>query len=413
MDAVGRGRRTLTDRNKWTEFTRKESILYTRKALEKRATIAMDITVRKRGRADQRDAASSSSQLNKRLRTSRDESSSDGPDVAVPNINQVLPTEILHVILFDNLDAHYDHVYAKRVCRAWADLLTKRKKGRREPAWSRSATFMEHAALYGHLSVIKWALSEGCPRLGLVANRAARGGHLDLIEYLFSTGWCKSGNSVCVGAALGGHWHVMTWAHNRGCKWDKWTCANAAKGGHLDMLQWLRTNGCPWDKWTCAYAARGGHLHVLEWASANGCPWDSNVRDSAVEGGHVAVLEWARNNGCVWDNYLCSKAAGRGHLTLLQWARANGCPWNTRTTTEAAENGHLETLMWACENGCPVDYGAWALAAEGGHLGVFKWLSKTYGLRYADECRKIAQDNGHHALVAWIDADARCRQENP
>ncbi|AVK76102.1 Ankyrin repeat domain containing protein [Pandoravirus neocaledonia] len=361
----------------------------------------------KRGHADQQETTlASPSRPGKKPRLDRGKDDGQSSSAVMLDINQVLPTEILRIILVDDLDARYDHVYVGRVCRAWRDITASKKEPVRSTS-GRWVTFMEDAAFYGHLAIIRWALSEGCPRVGWVANRAAAGGHLDLLDYLYSIGWCYRNTHLCDGAARGGHWHVMSWARDKNYPWGEWTCANAAKGGHLEMLQWLRGNGCPWDRWTCIYAAEGGHLDVLQWARSNGCPWDEWACSGAAKGGHLEVLQWLRANDCPWTEYVCSGAAKRGHLALLQWARAHGCPWNCVTTKEAAEHGHLATLAWACENGCDVDYRAWTLAAQGGHLAVLKWLFATYGPRCARECREIAEKSGHRALVRWLDEQAQ------
>ena len=98
-------------------------------------------------------------------------------------------------------------------------------------------------------------------------------------------------SKLCERAARGGHMNVLQWARSEGCPWNKSTCARAAKGGHLDVLQWLRVNGCPWNKKTCELAAKSGHLHVLRWARINGCPWDEWVCANAAGGGHLDVLQ--------------------------------------------------------------------------------------------------------------------------
>ncbi len=50
-------------------------------------------------------------------------------------------------------------------------------------------------------------------------------------------------------AAGGGHLEVLQWARSQGCPWDEWVCAYAAEGGHLEVLKWARSHGCPWDEW--------------------------------------------------------------------------------------------------------------------------------------------------------------------
>ncbi len=55
----------------------------------------------------------------------------------------------------------------------------------------------------------------------------------------------------------GGHLEMLQWLRSQGCPWDKRTCAHAAAGGgHLEVLQWLRSEGYPWDEMmTCSFAA--------------------------------------------------------------------------------------------------------------------------------------------------------------
>ncbi len=114
--------------------------------------------------------------------------------------------------------------------------------------------------------------------------------------------------SFTTAVVVGGHLEVLQWARSQGCPWDEDTCAHAARGGHLEVLEWAREQGCPWDEWTCAYAARGGHLEVLKWARSHGCMWDEWTCIEAARGGHLEVLEWARSHGCPWngDSQECS-----------------------------------------------------------------------------------------------------------
>ena len=106
---------------------------------------------------------------------------------------------------------------------------------------------------------------------------------------------------VCSLAASRGHLEILKWAHSNGCPWDRWTCMNASENGHLEVLEWAISQKCPWDEWTCYYAAENNHLNILEWAHSNGCPWDEWTCVSAAENGHLEVLMWAIENGCPWN----------------------------------------------------------------------------------------------------------------
>ena len=71
---------------------------------------------------------------------------------------------------------------------------------------------------------------------------------------------------TCAVAAQKGHLEVLQWAHTNGCPWDKETCRLAAMGGHLEVLLWLRANDCPWNKQQCMlFATEGQHLDVMAW----------------------------------------------------------------------------------------------------------------------------------------------------
>ncbi len=163
-------------------------------------------------------------------------------NIAPENAFDVLPNELVSVILLCHLDPIWHHI-CKRVCRLWQLLLAYR------PSSTVASEFTTILARGGHLNVIQWARSQGS-------------------------------------------------------LWDERTCANAAGGGYLEVLQWLRSQGCPWDKGTCEYAAYGGHLEVLQWARSQGCPWDEQTYAFATLYGQWKVLRWAISNGCPVEEYL-------------------------------------------------------------------------------------------------------------
>ena len=78
--------------------------------------------------------------------------------------------------------------------------------------------------------------------------------------------------------------------------------------------------GCPWNEDTCAKATVGGHLHVLQWAHENGCPWNEYVSENAAIKGHAHILQWAKENDCPWDSksiYRIARLCNR--RTVLLW----------------------------------------------------------------------------------------------
>ncbi len=169
----------------------------------------------------------------------------------------VLPNEMVELILLQHLHQPW-HIVCKSVCTRWRSILSN--------ASHTAEKCSSMLAKEGHLKVLQWARSQGCPWNKQICSKAARGGHLE----------------------------VLQWARSQGCPWDGWTCAGAARGGHLEVLQWARSQGCPWNEWTCTNAARKGHLEVLQWARGQGCPWNEDTCTNAARGGHLEVLQWAR-----------------------------------------------------------------------------------------------------------------------
>ncbi len=90
--------------------------------------------------------------------------------------------------------------------------------------------------------------------------------------------------------ACEGHLNVLRWARSQGCPWNEETCAKAAWGGHLEVLQWLRSQGCPWNAWTYAFAVLGGHLEVFQWVRSQGCLWDDYTHAYATIEALLKVL---------------------------------------------------------------------------------------------------------------------------
>ncbi|AJF97388.1 ankyrin repeat protein [Pandoravirus inopinatum] len=129
------------------------------------------------------------------------------------NINQVLPVELLSVILNEHLDRDYDDVCAESACRLWADLLADARLHRQR----RGKWFADMAAVNGHLNVLKWARANGRP-------------------------------------------------------WGTLTTGFAARYGHFDMLRWLHANGCPWNEWTCFARPNMGTSTMLKMGARQRLP---------------------------------------------------------------------------------------------------------------------------------------------
>jgi len=254
-------------------------------------------------------------------------------------ITRVLPDEILQKI-FHTLPQ--SHRYVAPVSRVFRDVYMDASDGKRGT----------HRYCISSPSALILYLDEahGQQHRHLEASRVAAGsGRIDLLEQIGL--WNAR---TCAAAARRGHLKVLVWLRSRGCPWEGDTCRHAAGGGHLELLQWAVGSGCEWNRNVCYEAAKGGHLEVLRWARCVGFEWDKLTCSAAAGGGHLEVLRWSKENGCSWDKGTCKMAARFGHLEVLKWARECGkCEWDLQVCSEAADGGHLEVLKWAIENGCP------------------------------------------------------------
>ena len=128
---------------------------------------------------------------------------------------------------------------------------------------------------------------------------AATCGYLDVLKHWENVPADKKkvlwDETACRRAAFGGHLDVLKYLRSQGCPWDSWTCDWAAQKGHLKVLKWARHNGCPWSKWSCTWAAEDGHLDVLKWLRSQKppCPWNKRVCLTwAQQNNHSHVVAW-------------------------------------------------------------------------------------------------------------------------
>ena len=145
------------------------------------------------------------------------------------------------------------YVFA-RVCKPW-------RKAQLKNGGPLRTRVESDVILPGQVALVKWALSEGCPR--------ERG---DADDY-----------NMAEAAASFGHTELVRWLiQEQGFAMDRKVMGMAAHGGNLELVRWLRGEGCPWNYWTCYYAVGNGRVEVLRWARENGCEWDAETRDRAA-----------------------------------------------------------------------------------------------------------------------------------
>ena len=103
------------------------------------------------------------------------------------------------------------------------------------------------AAEGGHLDVIRWLRSKGCPWNELTSNKAAAAGALESLEFLRRHG-CPFGQAS-FSAASTGQIKVLEWLRRQGLlRVEPMTCAAAATGGELECLEYLKSASFPFDR---------------------------------------------------------------------------------------------------------------------------------------------------------------------
>lgn len=230
---------------------------------------------------------------------------------------------------------------------------------------------LDEMACFGNKTMLSWAIiDQEWPLDAVACAGAARGGHLEILKWLRSLG-CPWDGFTTRAAALGGHKEVYDWVVEHGC--ESWSndAAHAAMMGHFDMAKWLvERHEC--DAQECLIsAAKHGELDIFEWAlSQDDITYQPRIFAMAIESGNRELMDFLYRGGYGWDESACGVAAKTGRLDILVWLRKNGCPWDEWTCVNAAKWDHRVVLQWALENGCPYHPVVHACACE----SVKRWL---------------------------------------
>lgn len=104
------------------------------------------------------------------------------PCLHMSQLNEVLPIELLHIILCQDIEDESVPVCIQ-VCQLWREIInspTRQQQERRKVPTKRQ--YVEAVAALGYVSVIQWAIEMmNCPKQRL-ANGAARGGQVETLQ---------------------------------------------------------------------------------------------------------------------------------------------------------------------------------------------------------------------------------------
>jgi len=236
-----------------------------------------------------------------------------------------------------------------------------------------------------HWEFLKWAVSMGCPLLGILATTMAIHGRKDMLKWFKENGGSYD-KAMTLDLASEGKFDMLRWFWENGSPWfdspfwHKQTFQAAAAHGDIEFLRWLRTQHCPWDESVCARVAQTGNLKVLIWLKNEGCPMDVETPNSAILKGHIDVVAWALANDCPINRITLYNAAKKGYKNLLiHFRSAIRILWDPRLVMAGAAYGnHFELLQWAFGDGTvSYDGEAYRGAALNGNVKMMDWLYTT------------------------------------
>jgi hypothetical protein len=118
------------------------------------------------------------------------------------------------------------------------------------------------AIAFGHVDVFQWLVDNDCPAyITDLIHIFVRDGNLSMLQWLHSREhelWTHEDEGVCdicETAVENGHIHLLQWAMSEGCPCrtdrDGQLCVTAAQSGHAEILCWLVVNAYPFNVDAC------------------------------------------------------------------------------------------------------------------------------------------------------------------
>lgn len=102
---------------------------------------------------------------------------------------------------------------------------------------------------------------------------------------------------MCEVAAENGHLEILQWLHSIGCPWDSATCEGAAEFGHLECLKYALENDCAITERTFLLAAEVGNFPCLKYLYENGYSFNIHLTNYYAANGQLEKLRIAIEEG--------------------------------------------------------------------------------------------------------------------
>ena len=196
----------------------------------------------------------------------------------------------------------------------------------------------------------------------IIHNNAIYQGYTDLFKWLVPTAEIKSTTDglYSINASLHGHLEILKYLCSNGCPLVEPAYYCAAQKGNLKVLEYLHKNNCPrsyeMDIQVCAITSKNGHLEVLKYLFENGWSWDYSVCRMAVSYGRLEIVKYLQTkldrNDFTWNWLKCRDAVGNGQLEVLKYLLEIGCVLDENVCNSAVVSGQLEILKYLRELGC-------------------------------------------------------------
>ena len=257
------------------------------------------------------------------------------------------------------------------------------------------------AAKNGHLNVLSWACSKGCPWTIHVARFATEHKHYCILEYIITDTNTNTDDhliEIAKTAASHGYIDVLEFSREKGLIdiMSVFTLyETAVNHNHINVLIWLHDNGYIINHHTtaireenilCCKAAYFGHFAVLKWLKEKNYHWFAlSVANSAAKGNRFEILRWIHENistypdyvpniyDTIVNDYVCRYAAKNNNLEMLLWANVAGYTPTKHVIVQAIRHNNIAMFQWAIANNYPLSHKISIKAVQYNNIFVFDY----------------------------------------
>lgn len=249
------------------------------------------------------------------------------------------------------------------------------------------------AAKAGNAGCLKYAHEQGGQITARDCEFAVKGGHLACVKYMIACSTQgtineKSSTWLCDVAARLGHLHVLQYLHSIGCPTATLTMSHAVLSNHIECLKFLHNSGCAFGPTVLYSAVHSGSIDCVKYLHQHGCPWGAetlhlwqlrgglNVRMDATFPGQdrLGTFTYAAKNGCTVDPQSFVLAAFHGLTGFVKYLCRKGVVWDAAAVDMAARYNHVACLKYILNHGCPTNSGAYITAIKGNHVDSIQCL---------------------------------------